>query len=259
MLKQRVALLALLWSMALCPGMRAQPVAEKLESWKLLRTIQIPQDLHHVQGIDVEGDTLWVTSVDAKAGKGYLYRIQLPSGTVERSVEVQDGKRIHPGGIQRDGKSIWLPVAEYDRDGPSWIERRDKKTLALISRFLVEDHIGCVAVDSSRIVGGNSSTPEIYTWTKEGKALDRRANPHRTEWQDLKFVGHHLVGSGNLSRQQGAIEWLSLPGLEMQAKILAGQTDRGLPYTHEGMTIYRGKLYLLPEDAPTRLFIFQRR
>jgi hypothetical protein len=39
--------------------------------------------------------------------------------------------------------------------------------------------------------------------------------------------------------------------------VSSGVTDRGLPYTHEGMTIRGGRLYLLPEDDPSRLFVFR--
>ena len=45
-----------------------------------LSTTLVEPDLHHVQGIDIEGETLWVSSVDAKAGKGYLSKIALRSG-----------------------------------------------------------------------------------------------------------------------------------------------------------------------------------
>ncbi len=236
----------------------AQPPEESLNSWKLVRTVEIQGDLHHVQGIDVEGDQLWVSSVDRRQGKGFLYRISLSDGATQGSVEVQDGKKIHPGGIERDGDSIWVPVAEYDRDGPTNIEKRNKKTLARESAFLVNDHIGCVAAARDRLVGGSWSSRTIYTWSKDGKELDRRANPSPTEWQDLKMDGALLMGAGNQSRNAGAVEWLTLPDLTLVRRLRAGVTDRGLPMTNEGMTYREGRLYFLPEDAPSRLFIYAK-
>jgi hypothetical protein len=231
---------------------------EPLSDWRQSRVVAIPTDLHHVQGIDVEGDTFWVSSVDARAGKGYLTRLSLSTGAVLAQVEVQQDKRLHPGGIMLDGDSLWIPVAEYDRDGPTNIERRNKLTLALESRFEVNDHIGCLAIRGDLIVGGSWGSRTLYSWTRDGKQLSRQPNPFPTEWQDLKFDGDLLLGSGGLSKSTGAIEWLRWPGLELVRRITTGVTDRGLTYSHEGMAYRGGKLYLLPEDAPSRLFVFTR-
>ncbi|MBL8233958.1 MAG: hypothetical protein JNL98_36015, partial [Bryobacterales bacterium] len=119
---------------------------QKLSDWKAGAVVTLRTDVHHVQGIDIEGRTLWVSSVDAKAKKGYLSKFSLPDGALLAQVEVQEGARIHPGGVALDGGSIWIPVAEYDRDGPTSVQRRNKRTLALESSFEVPDHIGCIAV-----------------------------------------------------------------------------------------------------------------
>jgi hypothetical protein len=229
---------------------------ESLKDWNLKATVPIEANLHHVQGIDVEGDILWVSSVDAKAGKGYLSLISLPSGKLQAQVEVQSGKRIHPGGITLDGDSIWIPVAEYDRDGPTNIERRNKQTLALESSFEVADHIGCIAAGKSMLVGGSWDSRTLYQWSKDGKQIAKTPNPHRTSWQDLKMDGDLLMGSGGLGREQGAVEWMSVPGYEVKRRIVTHKTDRNVTYSHEGMTFRQGKLYFLPEDAPSRLFEF---
>jgi hypothetical protein len=79
----------------------------------ILEVITLQGPLHHVQGIDVEGGIVWVTSVDRATRKGFLYRVDLKSGRTLASVEVQDGDRYHPGGLTLDGGSVWVPVAEY--------------------------------------------------------------------------------------------------------------------------------------------------
>jgi len=231
---------------------------ESLKDWRLEKTTPIAADLHHVQGIDIEGNILWVSSVDAKAGKGYLSRLDLSTGRLLSQVEVQQGKRIHPGGIALDGDSIWIPVAEYDRDGPTTIERRDKNSLALQSSFEVEDHIGCIAADDNHLIGGSWSSRVLYRWSKDGKQSHKLANPSATAWQDLKMDGNSLIGSGLVERGKGAVEWLSVPDFKLQRRILTYATDRGLAFAHEGMTYRGGKLYFLPEDAPSRLFSFGR-
>jgi hypothetical protein len=127
------------------------------------------------------------------------------------------------------------------------------------SSFEVKDHIGSIAAASSAVIGGDWDSRLIYCWSKDGSEQWRKESPFKTAWQDLKMDGDVLVGSGNVSREAGVIEMVSLPDLRLVRRITAGKTDRGVPYTHEGMTLRDGRLYLLPEDAPTRLFEFQRR
>lgn len=235
----------------------AQPAAESLDSWRQTLVTTVAVDLHHVQGIDIAGDVLWVSSVDAKSKKGYLSRIELPSGKLLNQVEVQEGNRIHPGGITLDGASVWIPVAEYDRDGPTTVQRRNAKTLALESSFEVDDHIGCIAAGEDFLIGGNWDSKNLYRWDKKGKEIWKKANPTKTSWQDLKMDGDLLMGSGNSSRETGAVDWLRLSDLSLQRRITTGKTDRNKPFTNEGMTYKRRRLYLLPEDAPSRLFEFR--
>ena len=229
---------------------------ERLDSWKALPPVTLQADLHHVQGIDVEGGILWVSSVDAGARIGYLSRFDLSSGRLLNQVEVQEGQRFHPGGLTLDQDSVWVPVAEYDRDGPTTIQRRAKTTLALLASFPVNDHIGCIAAGQAGLIGGNWDSKLLYRWTRQGKEISRTPNPGNTSYQDLKIVGGQLLGSGNLSKQEGAVEWLDLRDFHVKKRLLAGLTSRGLTYTHEGMTLRQRRLYLLPEDFPSRLFTF---
>jgi hypothetical protein len=234
-------------------------LAQDSRDWKLTTTIPLDAALHHVQGIDVEGNTLWVSSVDRKTKKGWVSRFQLPSGKLVRQAEVQQGERFHPGGMTLDGDAIWVPVAEYHRAGPTTVQRRDKSTLALLSSFDVPDHIGCIAAAPEFLIGGNWDSRKLYRWRKSGEFVSAADNPRTTSYQDLKIVAGELLGSGNVSAKAGAIEWLALDGsFRLIRRIEMGVTDRGLPYTHEGMTIRGGKLFLLPEDDPSRLFIFER-
>jgi hypothetical protein len=212
--------------------------------------------LHHVQGIDVDGGVLWVSSVDRAAQKGYLSRFELATGRLLKQVEVQDGLRYHPGGIALDGDSIWVPVAEYDRDGPATIQRRDKTTLELLSSFTVNDHIGCIAAGPDGLIGGNWDSRILYRWTFDGAETARTANPHATSYQDLKWVEGNLLGSGGQGRDAGAVDWLEPNSYELVRRLSVHRTDRDVSFTNEGMALRDGTLYLLPEDDPSRLFVF---
>ena len=210
----------------------------------------------HVQGIDLDETHLWVTSADPVNRKGYIHLFALPGGAMIRSVEIQQQARFHPGGISSDGSSVWIPVAEYRRTSTSVIQRRDKQTLNLLSQFDVADHIGCIAVTPDALIGGNWDSREFYIWNHAGRLIRKIANPTPAAYQDMKFIDGALVASGLLPGKSGAIDWLELPSFKLLRRISAASTDHGVPYTNEGMTIRNGRLYLLPEDGPSRLFSF---
>lgn len=210
----------------------------------------------HVQGMDLDRDRLWVTSVDAADHKGYLHLFSLPSGKLIRSLEIQDGDRFHPGGISADLNSLWIPVAEYRRNSTSVVQRRDKQNLKLLFQFEVSDHIGCIAVAPGALIGGNWDGREFYVWDHKGRLTRKLVNPTLAAYQDMKFIDGALVASGLLPGRAGAIDWLEFPSFRLLRRISAGPTDRGVPYTNEAMTVRGGRLYLLPEDGPSRLFIF---
>ena len=246
----RLARLFLLLAIAL-------PAQERLDHRKQIQLIPLDASLHHVQGIDTDGKRLWVTSVDAHGAKGFLTQFELPSGKKLRQVEVQEGQRMHPGGISLDAGSIWVPVAEYDRDGPSTVQQRDAETLQLKSRFEVADHIGCIAAAQAWLVGANWDARKVYHWSRDGSELEPPTpNPAKLAWQDIKVSDGRLVASGVAGKDTGAIEWLNLDDLSPIRRIVAGKTDRGVRYTNEGMAVRDGKLYLLPEDGQSRLFVF---
>jgi hypothetical protein len=78
-------LLCALFIASLLPAARAE---ESLRQWHLETTLPLQATLHHVQGIDVEGGILWVSSVDRAAQKGYLSRFDLARGKLLKQVEV---------------------------------------------------------------------------------------------------------------------------------------------------------------------------
>jgi len=231
-------------------------VSRDLSSLRQLGITELENKTHHVQGIVVDGDTLWVTSVSKPDHAGYLHEFELASGRHRATVEIHQGDQYHPGGLDHDRDSLWVPIAEYSRLSTAQILRIDKKTRKVNNSFQVPDHIGCVATASDRIYGGNWDSKDIYEWKYDGTLIRKRPNPGRTGYQDLKFVDGMLVGGGGLSKDEGAIDWLDAETLQLRKQILTGKTDRGLRYTNEGMAIAHGTLYLLPEDGPSRLFAF---
>jgi hypothetical protein len=236
----------------------AAAVPARLEDLTLEATVPLRAPMDHVQGIAVRGSTLWATSVERRTKRGYLHEFRLLQGEMVRQVELQRGDVYHPGGIDADDESIWIPVAEYRAHSRSVIERRNQKTLALMSEFAVPDHIGCVAAAEGRLWGGNWDARILYEWRYDGTSVRKSQNPTGTSYQDLKWVQGDLVGGGLRGGGEGAVDWLDPESLALRRRLTAGKTDRGVTYTHEGMAIHQNRLYLLPEDGPeSRLFVFR--
>lgn len=229
----------------------------RLSALPELGVTELENKTHHVQGIVVDGADLWVSSVSKDKHAGFLHKFELKSGRHLATVAIHENSRFHPGGMDRDGSSLWVPVAEYRRLSSASLLRIDTRTLKVTSRFDVPDHIGCVAVAGDRLIGGNWDTREFYYWNRAGKLLDKKPNPGKVAYQDLKYSEGMLLASGNLSGDEGAIDWLDPDSLQLKKRVLSGKTDRGVRFTNEGMAVVGGKLYLLPEDGPSRLFVFQ--
>jgi glycerophosphoryl diester phosphodiesterase len=245
-------------ALAACGGrLRASDAADTLESLALVRVVALKGETHHVQGVDRAGDRVYVTSVERAARKGHLFEFSYPGGELLRHIEVQEGDRYHSGGLSIFGDSIWIPVSEYRPKSSTVVQRRSLKTLELEYKFVVEDSIGCLAVDAGVLAGGNWDSREIYLWDHTGKQRDRMANPNGNAYQDLKIVSGKLVGGGLLPGRAGAIDWMEFPSLRLLRRLKAGRTDRGVTFTNEGMALVGGELLLLPEDAPSRLFAFR--
>jgi hypothetical protein len=75
--------------------------------------------------------------------------------------------------------------------------------------------------------------------------------------QDLKVRDGLLVASGLLSGRRSAVDWLDLSSMRLLRRVPLGNTDRGEPLSREGMTVFENRLWLLPEDGDSRLFVFE--
>uniref|UniRef100_A0A372IJE0 Uncharacterized protein n=1 Tax=Paracidobacterium acidisoli TaxID=2303751 RepID=A0A372IJE0_9BACT len=206
-----------------------------------------------MQGIDLDQEHVWVTSVDSQNKRAYLHQFNRTTAKLERTVDLTDGRRYHPGGFSIYKDSIWVPVAEYKPHSSAVLVELDKNTLRVKRRIVVPDHIGCLAVTDDSLVGGNWDSAQLYVWNVEGKRVRVIDNRSGHGYQDIKFAADgDLVGSGG-----GAVDWYSWPSMKPVRSLHSGSTDRGKPYTSEGMAIKGNDLYFLPEDGPAaRLFHF---
>jgi hypothetical protein len=135
-----------------------------------------------------------------------------------------------------DETSLWMAVAEYKRNSSAVIQQRNKQTLKVEFQFAVPDHIGCIAVTSEFLIGGNRDSLDFYVWDHHGELVRKVSSTTSNAYQDLKFDSGYLVASGLLANRTGAIDWIEFPSMKRVHRLIAGKTDRGQTFTREGRT-----------------------
>ncbi|TGX52263.1 hypothetical protein E5A73_15805 [Sphingomonas gei] len=235
-----------------------------IEHAHLLDALNLEGELFHVQGLELDSQRIWVTSVDPNNRKGYIHEFDRRTGKLLRRLELTDGPRYHPGGISISGRSIWVPVAELKPNSSAVLVEVDADSLQIRRKIHVADHLGCVAASGRTLVAGNWDSALLYIFDLSDNARARTIpNPSPTRYQDMKFVDGQLVAGGSLSLWSGAVDWIDWPSMKLKRTLRAGAIGpvrpwgRGGPYTGEGMAIEGRELYVIPEDGPSRLFHFR--
>jgi hypothetical protein len=198
----------------------------------------------------------------------------------------------HPGGMQSDGKRLWIPLAESRRNGRSIIRvfalagMTAGRPLKAEFEFSVNDHIGALAVDPQRglVLGANWDTEIVYVWdlggrlrrTLTGADLEARglgAAPNGKSRagvavQDWKFIGAELVASGlfrapappSPEPKSRLLSFERFLENDFRKRVVALPSKEGTELANEGMALSGGAVYLLPEDlsASNRLFRVRR-
>lgn len=239
------------------------PFASPIEHARPRGALKLAGELFHVQGLEVAGKHIWVTSVDQANRKAWLHQFDRTTGKFLRRLEVSDGARYHPGGISISEGSVWVPVAEYRPDSSAVLIEIDAETLGVRRRIPVADHLGCVAASGRTLVAGNWNSRLLYVFDLDRNAPPRVVpNPSSTQYQDMKFVGRQLVAGGSRTLWSGTVDWIDWPSMKIVRTLHSGAVGvirpfgRGGAYTGEGLAMDGRDLYLLPEDGPSRVFHF---
>ena len=178
---------------AALPSVRADTqsiIAERVmkltreSSWKLVASVPIGFVTHHPQGLVKIGQTLYVSSVEVKVptkrfsqpidgydrdtgdGVGHLFKIDM-AGSLIADLRLGEHTIYHPGGIDYDGKFIWVPVAEYRPNSRSIIYRVDPEKMTATEVFRFADHIGAIVhnTDDDTLHGVSWGSRRFYRWT----------------------------------------------------------------------------------------------
>jgi hypothetical protein len=270
--------------------------------WKPVSAVPINFLTHHPQGMVKIGDTLFVSSVeiqqptkrfpqpvdgydrDTGAGVGHLFKIDM-KGNLIADITLGEGTIYHPGGIDYDGKYIWVPVAEYRPNSRSIVYRVDPETMKAQEMFRFADHIGGVVhnTDDKSLHGVSWGSRRFYRWPVDanGKPINASESPeklralntsHYLDYQDCKYVGASRMLCSGVTEMRMTPEAtpFRLGGLDLvnladgrplfQTPVLLW-TAGGMDMTHNPVWMeasdagIRG--YFMPEDDKSTLYIYE--
>jgi hypothetical protein len=270
-------------------------------TWKLAASVPLTFTTHHPQGMVKVGDTFFVSSVEVKVptrrlatpegsydrsageGVGHLFKFD-KAGNLLGDLRLGEGSIYHPGGIDYDGTSIWVPVAEYRPNSRSIVYRVDPVRMRATEVFRFADHIGAVIHnrDDNTLHGVSWGSRRFYRWTlgRDGKVTNAAEPPAtlRTlnssfyvDYQDCKYAGgRRMLCTGVTELRQspdarpfrlGGIDLIDLrDGRPLHQVPLQLWTADGLDMTHNPVwlepsaTGIRG--YFMPEDNTSTLYIY---
>ncbi len=225
----------------------------------LIRQVPLEFGTHHVQGLDVTERFYFVTSVDRKQKRAWLFKMNRQDGRLNLKKNLTEGLLIHPGGMQYDGRYVWVPNAEYRRESRTMIHGIDPNSLEIRRSFEVNDHIGAVASDGKGFLYGvNWDAKHFYAWDFDGVQLEKIASPTSAAYQDIKFCAGKLLCSG-LKDGQSAIDIIDPDTWSLIKRIDLPPDRWKTSLSREGMA-FDGNLYFLPDDGPdSRILIFALR
>jgi hypothetical protein len=293
-----VALAAVLWTGT---GQRPRPSGEIVRrvaaltrgsAWTLVASVRLDFPAHHPQGLVKIGDTLHMTSVD-RAGLGYLFKFDA-AGRLVSSVKLGEGAMYHPGGIDFDGTSIWVPVAEYRPDSRSIVYRVDPATMKATEVFRFDDHLGAIVrnTDDNTLHGVSWGSRRFYRWTlaPDGRPTNLSVPPaelrtlnrsHYMDYQDCKYAGERRMvctgvteirqrPPGTVTGPNPATAPFRLGGIDV-VNLEDGRPEYQVPvnvWTTSGLVITQNpvwlephgdglRAYVVPEDDRATLYIYE--
>ena len=255
--------------------------------WTQRSAIPIRFKTHHPQGLVKIGDRLVLSSVevlDRAGGKGvgHLFQFDL-SGQLIAELQLGEGAIYHPGGLDYDGRHIWVAVAEYRPNSQSIVYRIDPQTMTASEVFRFGDHLGALVHDTEThsLHGVSWGSRVFYRWplSRDGRVKnaarpERIANSsHYIDYQDCKFAGQNRMACTGVTefRVTPESEPFRLGGVDLvslrdhrpihQAPLLLWV--RGLDLAHNPVWLeptpsgLRG--YFIPEDDASTIYVYDAR
>jgi hypothetical protein len=283
-------------------------VAERVQKltravrWQLMAEIPIAFKTHHPQGMVKIGDVFYVSSVeitkpttrypelregydrDTGEGVGHLFKVDA-KGNLIADLKLGEGSIYHPGGIDYDGRHIWVPVAEYRPNSRAIVYRVDPEKMTSTEVFRFADHVGGIVhnTDGRTLHGVSWGSRRLYKWTlgRDGKVANAGAAPeklrvpnrsHYIDYQDCHYLGGRRMLCSGLNNYRMKADGPAFPlgGLE----IVDLKTDQavyqvpvelwspsGKPMTQNPFWVEATdnglRAYFIPDDDKSTLFVFE--
>ena len=172
----------------------------------------------------VETDALYDFSLDRSPGRGRGWLFELAAdGTLLGQLELTEGDIYHPGGIDYDGESIWVPLAENRPNSRSQIYRVDPDTLEAELAFSEDDHIGGIVhnVERGTFHGVSWGSRRLYTWRRHhrhGGGTSSRWVPNAEaiiDYQDCHYRGVEYMLCGGVQSYATPAGSVAFGGLDL--------------------------------------------
>jgi uncharacterized protein DUF6454 len=194
-------------------------VVDRNTTWTQLSALKLNFPTYHPEGLVVTRDRFYLSSTqiieptvkypvpvdgyDRTPGKGigHLFVIDR-SGKLLKDVILGHDIVYHPGGIDRTGDYLWVPVAQYRPGSTAEIDRVDLRTFRVTRMFTVNDHIGGIVYDPTRerLVGNNWGSRTFYEWSLSGRPLATWRNPENLlDFQDCQYVESGKMACGGIT------------------------------------------------------------
>jgi hypothetical protein len=177
-------------------------------AWQQTQRIPLRFATYHPQGFALVGDRIFMSTVeiieppvrypqpvdgyDRSPGKGVGHVLVMNrQGTLLKDLILGEGIVYHPGGIDFDGQSVWVPLAEYRPNSNAIVYTIDAVTYRITEQFRVGDHVGGVVRDrvTGTVHGVSWGSRTLYAWTSAGRRLSMQANnDHILDYQDCDYV-----------------------------------------------------------------------
>lgn len=264
--------------------------------WTQVAAIRLPFRTFHPQGMVRLGENFYLSAVEVRtepekyaapkdgydrgpgAGVGHLFKFA-PDGRLLGDLRIGEGTSYHPGGIDYDGRWIWVPVSEYRPRGRAIVYRVDPATMVAVEAFRWADHIGAIVhdVEDRALHGVSWGSRTFYRWPLNGRGVaaargTRRVNPAQyVDYQDCHYagrrrmvcagVGGYAQGPGQRPFGLGGIELVDLKSgrprwqAPVELRAPSGRPMTLNPFWLEP-TATGLRAWFVPDDDASTLFVY---
>ncbi|MFG2875235.1 DUF6454 family protein [Streptomyces sp. NPDC048337] len=247
-------------------------------AWSVVGQVPFDFPAHHPQGITRGHDhRLYVSTAEITEatraydspvdgydrtpgkGRGHVF-VTDGEGAELGHVAVGEGAIYHPGGIDFDGESLWVPTAEYRPGSRSIVYRLDPDTLEVHEAFRFDDHIGGIVRDrqTGLLHAVTWGSRRLLTFTTDGRLTHQVDNKsHFVDYQTcVSAGGGHMVCTGIAEYPVPGPGIFSLGGIAV-VDIESGRIEHEAPMTTlspAGRVVTYNAVHLETDGGVLRMF-----